>query len=145
MLHSASSKRSSRGTHGFTVAVCLAGPGRAARAGSLRVSCRLAPAQTLQAIATFDPSRPLLQYSLPPDKLEKAYALYLLNGTLYFVTTAWGFLVLYLMLRTKFGVRLRNLATTVSRFRVVQAAMVMFVFVLVLELTHSTVTSTTSV
>ena len=38
---------------------------------------------------------------LPPDKLEKAYALYLLNGTLYFVTTAWSFLVLYLMLRTQ--------------------------------------------
>jgi STE24 endopeptidase len=92
------------------------------------------PAQNLQTTATPDSSHPLLQYTLPPDKLEKAYALYLLNGTLYFVTTAWGFLVLYLMLRTKFGVRLRNLATTVSGFRVVQAAIVMSVFVLVLEL-----------
>ena len=92
------------------------------------------PAQNLQTTATSDSSHPLLQYTLPPDKLEKAYALYLLNGALYFVTTVWSFFVLYLMLRTRFGVRLRNLATTVSRFRVVQAAVVMSVFVLVLEL-----------
>lgn len=93
------------------------------------------PPQSLQATGASDSSHPLLQYTLPPDKLEKAYALYLLNGALYFVTTAWSFLVLYLMLRTRFGVRLRNLAT-VSRFRVVQAAIVMSVFVLVLELTQ---------
>src|ERR1035437_2221 len=93
------------------------------------------PPQSLQATGASDSSHPLLQYTLPPDKLEKAYALYLLNGTLYFVTTAWSFLVLCLMLRTRFGVRLRNLAT-VSRFRVVQAAIVMSVFVLVLELTQ---------
>ena len=92
------------------------------------------PAQNLQTTATSDSSHPLLQYTLPPDKLEKAYALYLLNGALYFVTTVWSFFVLYLMLRTRFGVRLSNLATTVSRFRVVQAAVVMSVFVLVLEL-----------
>ena len=94
------------------------------------------PAQNLQTTATSDSFHPLLQYTLPPDKLEKAYALYLLNGTLYFVTTAWSFLVFYLMLRTRFGVRLRNLATTASRFRVVQAAIAMSVFVLVLELTQ---------
>src|SRR5664280_2223246 len=94
------------------------------------------PAQNLQTTATPDSSHPLLQYTLPPDKLEKAYALYLLNGALYFVTTAWSFLVFYLMLRTRFGVRLRNLATTASRFRVVQAAIAMSVFVLVLELTQ---------
>ncbi len=73
---------------------------------------------------------------MPPDKLEKAYALYLLNGTLYFVTTAWSFVVLYLMLRTRFGVWLRNLAIATSRFRVLQAAIVMSVFVLVVELTQ---------
>ncbi len=98
--------------------------------------CGTSPAQRLQTIAATDSSHPLLQYTLPPDKLEKAYALYLLNGTLYFITTAWGFLVLYLMLRTRFGVWLRNLATKASRFRVLQAAIVMSVFVLVLELTQ---------
>ncbi len=79
-------------------------------------------------------SRPLLQYTLRPDKLQKAYALYLLTGTLYFVTTGWSFLVLYLMLRTRFGARLRDWAECASRFRVIQAIIVMSLFVLVLEL-----------
>src|SRR5664280_3178566 len=38
------------------------------------------PAQNLQTTATPDSSHPLLQYTLPPDKLEKAYALYLLKA-----------------------------------------------------------------
>jgi STE24 endopeptidase len=81
-------------------------------------------------------SHQLLRYTLPPDKLQKAYALYLLNGTLYFITSAWTFLVLYLMLLTRFGVRLRDWAERASRFRVVQAGIVMSLFVLVLELTQ---------
>ena len=75
----------------------------------------------------------LLQYSLPPDKLQKAYALYLLTGTLYVVTTAWAFLILYLMLRTRLGVRLRDWAERASRFRILQAVIVMSLFVLVLQ------------
>ena len=66
------------------------------------------------------PSGSLLQYSLPPDKLEKAYALYLVNGVLYFVAGLWSVVVLLLMLRTRFGVRLRTWAERVSRFRFVQ-------------------------
>lgn len=76
----------------------------------------------------------LLQYTLPPDKLQKAYAIYLLESWLYFLTTAWGFLVLYLMLRSRFGVRLRDLAERASRFRFLQAFIVMSLFVLVLQL-----------
>jgi len=79
---------------------------------------------------------PVLQYSLPPDKLSKAYALYLLNGTLYFVTTIWAFVVLWLMLRMRFGVRLREWAQGASRRRFVQAVIVMSLFVLALELTQ---------
>jgi STE24 endopeptidase len=78
-------------------------------------------------------SHHLLQYSLPPGKLEKAYALYLITGTLYVVTTAWAFLILYLMLRTRFGVRVRDWAEQASRFRLVQAVIVMSLFVLVLQ------------
>ncbi|HLI62837.1 MAG TPA: M48 family metallopeptidase [Terriglobales bacterium] len=78
-------------------------------------------------------SRPLLQYSLPPDKLAKAYALYLLNGALYFVTTLWSFVVLWLMLRTRFGARLRDWAQRASRRRFLQAVIVMSLFVLVFE------------
>ena len=78
-------------------------------------------------------SRPLLQYSLPPDKLAKAYALYLLDGALYFITTLWSFLVLWLMLRKRFGARLRAWAEKASRRRFVQAVIVMSLFVLVLQ------------
>jgi len=87
--------------------------------------------QTASASAS---SHQLLQYTLAPDKLQKAHALYLLTGTLYFVITAWMFLILYLMLQTRFGMRLRDWAERASRFRVLQAVIVMSVFVLVLEL-----------
>ncbi|HUI83377.1 MAG TPA: M48 family metallopeptidase [Candidatus Binatia bacterium] len=78
-------------------------------------------------------SQPLLQYSLPQDKLAKACALYLLNGTLYLVTALWGFIVLWLMLRMRFGTRLRDWAEGASRRRFVQAAIVMSLSVIVLQ------------
>jgi STE24 endopeptidase len=81
-------------------------------------------------------SQPLLQYSLSPDKLAKSYALYRIDGSLYFITTLWSFIVLWLMLRTRFGAGLRNLAERASRWRFVQALIVMCLFVLVLELTQ---------
>jgi Zn-dependent protease with chaperone function len=81
-------------------------------------------------------AHPLLQYSLPPDKLAQAYALYLLDGTLYFVTSVWGFLVLWLMLRRRFGQRLGDFAQRTSRHRFVQAVIVMSLFVLAVELTQ---------
>lgn len=77
-----------------------------------------------------------LEYSLPPDKLTKAYALYLLDGALYFATTLWLWIVLWLMLRTRFGVRLRTYAQSASRRRFLQAVVVMTLFVLVIQLTQ---------
>jgi len=97
---------------------------------------RSAAAQDSPTVAGIANSHPLLQYNLPPDKLQKAYALYLMNGTLYFVTAGWSLVVLYLMLRTRFGARLGDWAERASRFRVVQAVVVMSLFVLVLELTQ---------
>jgi len=84
-------------------------------------------------VSTVTTPAQLLQYTLPPDKLQKAYALYLMNGALYFVTTAWGLVVLYIMLRKRFGAQLRDWAERASRFRVLQAVIVMSLFVLVLE------------
>ena len=99
----------------------------------------LAPACSAQTATTPSNStavsqQPLLHYTLPPDKLAKAYALYKIHYTLYFVTTLWGFLVLWLMLRGHFGVWLRARAEALSRRRVVQAIVVMCLFVLALEL-----------
>ena len=97
----------------------------------------VAAAQQGSAASTSSSASPqLLQYALPPDKLQKAYALYLLDSWLYSVTTAWGLLVLYVMLRTGFGVWLRNLAERASRSGLLQATIVMSVFVCVLELTQ---------
>ena len=103
-------------------------------AASLPVAAAQAPSEVSGAVAVS--SRPLLQYSLPPDKLAKAHALYLLDGTLYFVTTLWSLVVLWMMLRFRFGPRLRSLAASVSSYRLVQAAIVMSLFVLVVELTN---------
>jgi len=95
---------------------------------------RAAAQQGPTASSSSSPSPQPLRYTLPPDKLQKAYALYLLDGTLYLVTTAWVLLVLYGMLRIRFGVRLRNLAERASRFPLFQAVIVMSLFVLVLKL-----------
>ena len=81
-------------------------------------------------------AQPFLQYSLPPEKLAQAYALYLLDGALYFVTTIWGLLVLWLMLRSRFGQRLGGLAQRASRYRLVQALIVISLSVLTFELTQ---------
>lgn len=70
---------------------------------------------------------------MPPDKPQESYDLYLTSGVLY-VTTVWGFLVLYAMLRAQFGTRLGDLAVRASGFRVVQAAVVMSLFFLVLQI-----------
>jgi len=86
------------------------------------------------ASTTPAPSAQLLQYSLPQDKLAKAYALYLVNGVLYFAAGLWSVAVLWLMLRSRFGVRLRTWAEGTSRRRFVQAVIVMCLFVLVMEL-----------
>jgi STE24 endopeptidase len=92
--------------------------------------------QLTSTSANVAPPHPLLHYTLPPDKLAQAHALYRLEATMVPILTAWTFLVFYLMLRTRFGVGLRDWAERASRFRVVQAAIVMSLFTLVFELTQ---------
>ena len=76
----------------------------------------------------------LMHYTLPPDKLTQAYALYRIDVSLYFITTLYVFALLWLMLRTHYGVRLRDFAEGVSRFWLVRAAIVIALFFLSLEL-----------
>ena len=92
--------------------------------------------QADSAPAAATSNSPMLHYSLPPDKLAKAYALYRIDGSLYFITGIWAVLVLWVMLRGKFGERLNALAQRVSRRRVLQAFAVMSLFVVVLQLTQ---------
>jgi len=75
----------------------------------------------------------LMHYTLPADKLAQAYALYRIDVSLYFVTTLYVLLVLWLMLRARFGARLRDLAERLSRFWLVRAAVVIVLFLVTLE------------
>lgn len=92
-----------------------------------------APASTQPDIENTAAHSSLIQYSLPADKLAKAYALYLIDGSLYFITGIWAVLVLWMMLRTRLGAGLRNWAERLSRRRFPQAVIVMSLFVLALE------------
>ena len=80
------------------------------------------------------PASELLRYTLPPDKLAQAYALYHIDVSLYFVTTLYLFFVLWLMLRTRFGARLRDFAERASRFWLVRCTIVIAGVVLTMEL-----------
>src|SRR5437763_4372040 len=72
-------------------------------------------------------------YTLPPDKLEKSRALYLLDNKLRVIDTAYGFLVLLGLLYFGIAARYRDWAEKVSHYRIVQA----LIFVPLLFLTIS--------
>jgi STE24 endopeptidase len=84
---------------------------------------------SLQAQASAEPV--ITHYSLPPDKLEQAKALYTTSNVLMVVGLVWGLLVLAGFLVWKVGPRYRNLTERISRFRFVQA----WIFVPLLLLT----------
>jgi Zn-dependent protease with chaperone function len=75
----------------------------------------------------------ILHYTLPPDKLARAQALYRIDVSLYFITTLYVFFLLWLMLRTRFGAHLRNLAERVSRYWLVRAVIVFAGFLITME------------
>lgn len=60
-------------------------------------------------------------YSLPAAKLEKARSLYVTQIVLLIGSTIYGFLVLLFIVSGKLGVKFRNWAEAISRFRFVQA------------------------
>jgi len=90
--------------------------------------------QSSQSASAASQAGGLLHYTLPPDKLAQAYALYCIDVSLYFITTLYVFLVLWLMLRTRYGVRLRDFAERISRFWLVRGAVVIAGFFVTLEL-----------
>lgn len=88
--------------------------------------------QTVEKPATS--TNGLLHYTLPPDKLAQAHALYRIDVSLYFLTTLYLVLVLYLMLRTRYGARLGELAERFSRYWLLRAAIVVSLLFASLEL-----------
>ena len=78
-------------------------------------------------------SSALLHYTLPPDKLAQAHALYRIDVSLYVIATIYVFFVLYLMLRMHFAARLRSAAESVSRYWLARAALVFAALFAVLQ------------
>ncbi|MGA8764424.1 MAG: M48 family metallopeptidase [Candidatus Sulfotelmatobacter sp.] len=86
--------------------------------------------QSLQTTAAAAPAeQTVTHYTLPPDKLRKAYGLYLISGVLFVVSTLYGWFIFWLFLRCRWMVRVRDWAERVASRRVLQAAIVMPIFV----------------
>ncbi|MEW6321232.1 MAG: M48 family metallopeptidase [Acidobacteriota bacterium] len=76
-------------------------------------------------------ARPIAEYTLPPDTLEKAEALYYTGMAMFVVGNVYGLVLLVAILAGRVAPRLRDLAERASRRRFVQA----LVFVPLLTLT----------
>jgi Zn-dependent protease with chaperone function len=79
------------------------------------------------------PAKPTTEYTLPPDKLAKATALYSLRSKLWVVDTVWSFVILLGILYLGIGARFRDWAERVSKYSFPQA----MIFVPLLLLTTS--------
>jgi hypothetical protein len=91
-----------------------------------------APAAT-PAAAQSVPATQTTQYTLPPDKLAKAKALYDLRGKLRIIDTVYGLLILLGLLYFGVAARYRDIAEASGKNRFVQA--LIFVVLLVFTTT----------
>src|SRR5512146_319753 len=64
---------------------------------------------------------PITHYSLPPDKLAKAEALYHIDVAMFLAGSFYGFAILILFLHFHVGPRFRKIAERATRFRFAQA------------------------
>ncbi|HWG49149.1 MAG TPA: M48 family metallopeptidase [Candidatus Acidoferrales bacterium] len=93
------------------------------------------PAQSTTA-STQAPSAqsgPTTQYTLPPDKLAKAKALYDISGRLRVIGTIWGFVVLIGILYVGVVARFRNWAERAATNSFLQALIVIPLFIIILN------------
>src|SRR5215813_9202053 len=79
-------------------------------------------------------TQPVTSYTLPPDKLAKAKALYILRGRLRIIDTALGFIVLLGILYLGVAARYRDWAERVSQRRFVQALIFIPLLLLTVDL-----------
>lgn len=71
---------------------------------------------------------------MPPDKLEKAHALYVVHTTLHFAESIYGIILILFVLRFRLGPRFRDLAERVTRIRFFQAFIFVPLLTIVLDL-----------
>src|SRR5690349_6285230 len=74
------------------------------------------------------------QYTLPPDKLAKAKALYDLRGKLRLINTFYGLLILWALLQFGISARFRDVAELVGSNRFAQAVVWVLLFLFVTTL-----------
>jgi Zn-dependent protease with chaperone function len=91
-----------------------------------------APAQLAATNATT--SSPTTAYTLPPDKLAKAKALYDLGGRLRIIDTVWSFALLLAILYFGVAARYRDWAEGTSKKSFVQAFVVVALFLMTLNI-----------
>jgi Zn-dependent protease with chaperone function len=94
-----------------------ASPATSAPAGSSATPAPTAPAPQ----AAPAPAKPTTEYTLPPDKLAKAKALYDLRGKLRIIDTVWSFVVLLGILYLGVGARYRDWAEKAASYSFLQA------------------------
>ena len=80
--------------------------------------------------ATNSAQRTITEYSLPPDKLQKAHALYLQSIRTQIVDTAYGFLMLLALLYFGVAARFRNVAERKSQNKWLQGLIVFPLFII---------------
>ena len=76
-------------------------------------------------------------YTLPPDKLRLATALFRTRTVLYFVGSAWGILQLILLLALRVPAWMRNLVEEVTKSRWLQCYLFVFIFLLTTTLLNA--------
>jgi len=84
--------------------------------GAISQSTQAAP-----AVQSAPPATPITSYTLPPEKLAKAKALYVLRGRLRIIDTAFAFIVLLAILYLGVAAGYRDWAELFSQRRFVQA------------------------
>ena len=100
---------------------------------SQKAVAQAAAASPSPAATQSAPATPTTQYTLPPDKLAKAKALYDLRGKLRIIDTLFSLLVLLALLYFGVAAKYRDIAEQGSKYRFVQA--LIFVPLLMLTLT----------
>jgi STE24 endopeptidase len=97
--------------------------------GAISQSTQAAP-----AVQSAPPATPITSYTLPPEKLAKAKALYVLRGRLRIIDTAFAFIVLLGILHLGVAARYRDWVERVSQRRFVQATIFIPLLLITIDL-----------
>jgi len=116
------------------LALTLTAPAPAASppADPAQASPQAQPATPPATPAAQAPQPQVKGYTLPPEKYEQAVAYARARYTLYFLSFAWGLLVLLLVLRWRLAARFRDWAERAVRLRFLQAWIFVPLFLLTL-------------